>query len=190
MADTTTYPLYPMAIIFPILSIFGLVLILPQFYLHLRNKNVGFASLIFSLVIMNLFSFINALIWPRDDMENWWYGYGLCDIEVRIMVGAWIGLPTALVVITSDLAKILDTERLLVSTSYAGKRRKFVLDMTLCFGIPILFMILYYAVQSERYYIFGITGCQPAIDNSWVGIVLIFLWPALFSLIFGYNSCK
>jgi hypothetical protein len=183
------YPLYTSAILVPILSCIAVILDVPPMIWHMRNHNIGASALIFWLVTLNLINFCNALIWPRDNISEWWNGGIFCDIQVRLIMGATIGgLPGATLCIMKALARVLDSKRTIVSCGVEDRRRQCFLDSLLCFGLPAFVMVVMYIVQGGRYFIFGISGCDIPIDRSWPSAVILFIWPPIILLISSYYS--
>jgi len=185
------YPLSIAAVLIPILSSIVIVLDLPPMIWHIRNRNIGASALIFWLVLLNLFNFCNALIWPRDNISEWWNGGVYCDIQVRLFMGATIGaLPGAILCIMKALARVLDTKKTVVSCGVEDRRRQYTMDGLLCFGLPVFFMIDMYIVQGARYQIAGISGCDFSMDHSWPSIVVVVMWPPIILLISSYYAGK
>lgn len=163
-------------VVFPLLTLLTILLSIAPFIWHLKNRNLPASSLVFWIVLVDIFYFVNALIWSNDDLESWWLGYGLCDFEVKLQVAATIGIPSSLVCIMRSLARVLDTKRTVLQPTPAQRRRQYVIETLMCFGAPVYMIITHYTVQNIRYYIFGISGCVPGFDNSWPSIVLIEIW--------------
>jgi len=186
--ESSDFPLYPAAIIVPALSAVTIVLDIPPLVWHYRHRNVGACCLVLWLIVLNLMNFINAIIWPTDNMAKWWRGAGLCDVEIRLMIGSLIALPGALACIMRSLANVMNTNKTVLVPSASQRRRQYVLDLLLCFGCPLYLMLVYYVVQDKRYYIWGITGCNWSADNSWVAIILVLIWPPLFTLVDTYYA--
>lgn len=182
-AATESYPLHPLAVILPLLAL-SVVLLdgLPLIW-HVRHRNVGAASLIIHLTLLNITSFINPLIWPRDNVQDWFSGAVLCDIEVRLKLFASFGLGASLICIFKGLADILDPELKTASFSSAHKKRKMLMELLVCFGAPLLFIVTYYIVQSQRYAVFAISGCTYMVEGGWVSILLVSMWFPLLQLI-------
>lgn len=179
---------YPISVVLPVFSALVIVLDTPPLIWHYQNRNVAACSLVLWLIALNLFNFVNPLLWPNDNVERFWDGQGLCDIEVHLNIGSYIGMPGAILCIVRSLAGVMDTQNTVIAPSRAMRRRKFVGDVMLCFGLPLLYMLAYYVVQPFRYYINGITGCAPAIDSSWVAIVLTLIWPVVFAIMDAYYA--
>lgn len=180
----------PGAIAVTILSFFALLLCIPPFVWHIKSRNVAAATLVAWVILANIFIFINANIWPRDDLSNWWNGIGLCDVEVRLQNAASIGITGALACIFRSLSMVLDTDNTVLAPTTAQRRRRLAFEIFFCFVAPAYMIGIYYIVQNGRYYIVGITGCAPAFDQSWLSIALVFVWPVVFCLIDAYYCCK
>ena len=183
-----SFPLDPTAIALPTLALITLIFDLPPFIWHIRNRNLAASTLVFYILLANLMNLINPFIWPTDDIGNWWPGFGVCDLEVKLMLGVWIGVVSCLVCIMRNLARVLDTDRTVMSLSKAQQRRQLALDCLLCFGAPVYMMGIHYIVQSNRYYIFAISGCTSSFDDSWPTIVLVFIWPPIFCIAYLYYA--
>ena len=189
MDPNVQYPIYPITYILPILSFSALILQIPPLIWHVRNRNIGASSMIAWLSIVNLIYIINPIIWPRDDIMNWWKGYGLCDIEIHIQIATTVAFPGATMVIIRNLAAVLDTKEPSLPNR-TQRRIKQGLDLFLCFGFPALIMIVYYVVQANRYTIFTTTGCTWWIERTWVSIILVLIWPLVLAIINAYLASK
>jgi pheromone a factor receptor len=190
MKEGPSFPVYPLAVVVSTLSLLAIILDIPPFLWHLRNRNAAAASVVFWILIMNVTVFVNALIWPTDDIENWFSGVGLCDIEVKLFVGATGAVPGALVCIMRGLAKVLDTENSVVASSRGARRRQMIIDSLLCVGVPVYLMAVHYVVQHIRFYVWGISGCNTPYDETWLPVALVFIWPPIITLFSAYFAGK
>ena len=188
--DGATFSLSAAAIAVPILSFLTLLLDIPSFAWHIKNKNIPASCLVFWIVLGNLFNFVNALIWPTDDVAHWWHGEIYCDIQVKLVVAATLGIVGAVAAIMRSLAMALNTEKTVLMASTAQRNRKMAIDGLLCFGLPIYAILIHYIVQPSRFYIFTIGGCTPSFDNSWPSLVLVYIWPPIICLVDAYYCGK
>jgi pheromone a factor receptor len=186
--EPVSYPLYPEAVILSVLGGITVILGIPPFIWHLLQRNVAAASLVLWVILLNLTNFINPILWPRDNVPEWWKGQVLCDIEVRLFVGSTVALPGALACIMRKLAKVMDTKNIVMAPSRAQRVGEAVLEILWCFGFPILLMLIYYIVQPIRYFLWGISGCNAAFDDSWPSVVLVMMWSPIVSLVGSYYS--
>jgi len=88
---------YPATVALGLLSFFTIILDLPPLLWHARNRNIAAALLISWIVVINLLSLLNVFIWPNDNTSppSFHDGQGLCDIEVKLLVGRTTALPAA-----------------------------------------------------------------------------------------------
>ncbi|ELR09478.1 hypothetical protein GMDG_00660 [Pseudogymnoascus destructans 20631-21] len=127
--------------------------------------------------------FINVLIWPDNNFATWWDGKVLCDIEVKILWPITVGVAASTMTITRSLAKVLDVENMELNPSRAQRRRKVWVDLAICFAVPLLIVGLHHVVHNRRYLIVAIGGCTDSYSGSWPTIVIIFIWPLIFTLL-------
>ena len=178
------------AIVVPLLAIVALLLDIPCFAWHLKNRNLPASCLVFWIILANLFNFINALVWPTDDIPNWYQGQGYCDLEVKLDIAATFGIPAAVICVMKSLAQALNTDKIVLHPSASQRRRKIIIECLLCFGLPAYVIAIHYVVQPTRYYIFAIAGCTPSFDNSWPSIALVYIWPMALCLVGGYYASE
>jgi pheromone a factor receptor len=164
------------AILFSIFSFAAWILCLPPMVWHSQQGNIAAGSLMAWIVFNNFFNSVNSLIWPRDNLLEWWDGNVWCDIHVRLQVGSTVGLAACTAMVTRKLALVMDTRNITVSSSGRSKVKEKVWEVVWCWGYPLLIIIVYYVVQPVRYMIYGIVGCKSAHDTSWPSIVLSFMW--------------
>ncbi|KAE8349822.1 pheromone A receptor-domain-containing protein [Aspergillus coremiiformis] len=177
---------YALAVIVPLLSILSILLTIPPLLLHWKNRNVPVISLICWFLCLNLFNIINAFIWPNDDMENWWSGLGLCDVEVKVMIASYVAVPGNLLCIFRSLACVMDTRRAMLIPSKQQRWWNFGMEVLFCVIVPALAMATHIFYQANRYILFGISGCVNSFDESWVSLILAWVWPLVICLIAGY----
>ncbi|KAL9008570.1 MAG: hypothetical protein Q9173_006316 [Seirophora scorigena] len=180
--------LTPASIAFPTLAIIAIVLGIPPLVWHATNRNLAACNLISWTILVNLCSFVNALIWPTDNVTIWFAGYVLCDIEAKILLAASVGIAGSLACIMRALAKVLDTENTRMTPTRKQRYQELVITALLCFGIPIYMILIHYVVQPSRYYIMAIAGCTTSLDNSWPALVLVVIWSPVLCLVAVYYA--
>jgi len=191
MDSTSPYTgpaIYNAAIVVAILSGLAVILDIPPLIWHARNNNLAAASLVFWVILLNSMYFMNALIWRNDDIDSWYNGQGLCDIQVKLQVGSWVAVSGALACIMRNLARVMDTENSILVATKAQRLHRKAFDVFFCFGFPLVIMALSYIPQHYRYYLLGISGCAPSFDTTWPTIVLVYMWPAIISLADAYYA--
>lgn len=155
---------------------------------HFSQRNVAAGSLILWIVLNNVFNSINPLIWPRDDIFDWWDGNVWCDINVRIQIGGTVGLAACTAMIVRKLAKVMDTSNITISSSRKSKAKEALLEIFWCWVYPLIMILVYYVVQPVRYLLFGIVGCISGFDTSWPSMVLSFMWGPITMLVAAFYA--
>jgi pheromone a factor receptor len=178
-----TAPLHPQAIILPLIAFPSWILCLSPLVWQFRQGNIAAGSLILWVILANFFLSINPLIWPRDNLDEWWDGKIWCDLHIRIQVGAAAGTTASAAMIVRKLAKVMDTSNMTVSSSQYSQRKEMALEILWCWVYPLVLIIVYYVIQPIRYIIYGIVGCLAAYDQSWPSVVLSFMWGPITTLV-------
>jgi pheromone a factor receptor len=181
--SSTDAPLFLSAILYPIFAFPSWILCIPPLFWHFRQGNIAAGSLFLWIIMVNFFNSINPLIWPRDNIDEWWNGAIWCDINARIQIGATVGTTASAAMIVRKLAKVMDTRNITVTSSRDSKMKEKILDIVWCWLYPIVLISVYYIVQPIRYFIFGIMGCWSAYDSSWPSILLGYMWAPITILV-------
>nr|UWI70528.1 pheromone receptor B2 [Pleurotus eryngii] len=171
MADLT-YPLYP---IFAFLGFFLSLVPLP-WHLQAWNSGTCYFMMWSSLACLN--QFINSVVWHNNALNPspiW------CEISIRILMGASVGIPAASLCINRRLYHIASIQA--VSVSRGEKRRDILIDTGICVVFPIVYIALQYIVQGHRYDILEDLGCQPALYNTLPTYFISYMWPILIGLV-------
>lgn len=184
MGSAVYYP-SAQAIAIPTLSLLAIILSIPPLVWHSANRNFPASCLVGWFLLCNVINVVNALIWPTDDVDSWWSGAGLCDVEVKLWVASYVGLPGALLCIFRSLAEVMDSDRGILVPSRAQRLRKLAVEVAFCLGVPALAMIAHFVVQQNRYNIYTISGCTSTFDESWPSLALDYGWPPVICLLAG-----
>jgi pheromone a factor receptor len=181
--DGLSYPLPAASVWVPVLSASAFLLDIPPLVWHVRNRNLGPSCMIAWFLILQLTYVINPIVWPRDNVDEWWDGAGLCDVEIRLNIAASIAVPGAITCIMRSLARILDVER---SPLHYSSRWSKALDAFLCFVLPAVLVAVYYVFQPCRYVIYTTTGCTWFVARTWASVIVMRIGPLILSLINAY----
>ncbi|KAL5047573.1 hypothetical protein BDW71DRAFT_206325 [Aspergillus fruticulosus] len=168
------------------LSAIAIIVTSSPLVLHWKNRNFPAAIMMGWFILLNLFNVINAFIWPTDDVDNWWDGAGLCDIEVKMLISSYVAIPGSLVCIFRSLACVLDTSR---ATLVPSKRQRWItrfVEVLFCVVVPLLAAATHLIYQGNRYFIFAVSGCVSSLDQSWVSLALGYIWPLVVCFIASY----
>ena len=134
------------------------------------------------ILLANLFSFIDSVIWSAEDPSTWWEGKGYCDVVARIKVEFPIGVSGAAIGISRFLADATDPNPSQTDMRYNRTKRN-IIDIILGVGLPIINSALRYLVEPSRYYIMGVNGCTCITRTTWPAIPIFFLWVPIMTII-------
>lgn len=182
--------IHPQAVVIPLLSIISIIIVIVPLILHAQNRNFPAASILCWFILLNIFNIINAFIWPNDDVESWWDGAGLCDIEAKIMIASYVAVPGSLLCVFRSLARVLDTRCAILVPSKAQRWRNRSMSILFCVVVPVVAMADHIVYQKSRYMIFSISGCINDFDESPMSFALSFIWPPVICVIASYYCGK
>ncbi|KAG1763922.1 GPCR fungal pheromone mating factor [Suillus occidentalis] len=168
----------------PISAFIAAALVLIPLPSHWRAKNIGTLSMIAWLFVSNMIYAINSVIWAGSvlNVAPVW-----CDIVTKIQIGANIALPASCLCVCMQLARIASVSH--ARSTRADKLRGTLVDITICWLLPIIFMALHYIVQGHRFDIIEDLGCRPTVYVSVAGICIIWIPPIVVSLLtMGYAA--
>lgn len=166
----------------------NLVCLIPMRNLYRHGE---FAAVLFIIIveIRNIQTFIYGLLWPNNNMDGWWLGWGLCDIHPFIY-NASIGLfATCLLAIMRNLAHQVGLLRVNPLT-IKERRRKNVIQALIIFPLPIIMLAFTWPLTSQRYVIAGGMGCMWTLVPAWPAIVFFALGPVVVATITVFYACK
>ncbi|KAJ3568207.1 hypothetical protein NP233_g5865 [Leucocoprinus birnbaumii] len=170
--DDLTYPLFPT---FSLLGFFLVVIPLPW---HMKAWNSGTCFYILWTALACLNQFINSVVWHGNAI-NWapvW-----CDISIRIMMGASVGVPASSLCINRQLYRIMTSSTTSISPN--EKKRRCIIDSLICVLLPLIYIALQYVVQGHRFNIYEDIGCFPALYNTLPLYFVSLSWPLIIGCI-------
>ena len=181
---------YSTAIVFAILAWLSWLLCIAPLVWHISQRNVAASSLVAWMILCNFPLGINAIIWGHDNVDEWWDGAVWCDIIARLQVAAEVSLGACVAMILRRLAQVMDTRNITVAISRGSKMRRNLVELAWCWGYPLVLVLFYIPIQSVRYHIWGIEGCNSAYDPTWKSLVLNTMWIPITSCMVIYYAGK
>ncbi|KAJ7195170.1 GPCR fungal pheromone mating factor, partial [Mycena pura] len=131
-------------------------------------------SIIAWLFVSCLSAGVNAIIWAGNtDVIAVW-----CDIVTKLKIGANTALPSCCLCLGLQLYAIAGS----LKTPKRGGGGV-AMDLSLCWGLPILTMALHYIVQGHRFDVIEDFGCRPTIYISLLSLLLVDLPAVVVSLL-------
>ncbi|KAL6823916.1 pheromone A receptor domain-containing protein [Trichoderma camerunense] len=152
--------------------------------LQLLYRNGEFAAVVFilNMELENLRNIVNALIWRNDDVESWWPGYGLCDVDGHLHNFCISLYATCLLAIMRNLAIQIGSLRA-NPPSRREKRRRNIIQALIIFPLPLVQVAWTYPLAQQRYYVGTLVGCFWPTASAWPTIVFEILPQAVVSVI-------
>ncbi|ORY69759.1 putative mating type pheromone G-protein coupled receptor [Pseudomassariella vexata] len=162
-------------------AIIGTLLCWVPFHLLSRNGEFAAVVLIADVVILNLFTILNSLIWRSDNWDIWWDGVGLCDIETYLNGPLLTIYAAAMFAVMRNLAQQVGLMRASALTPEEKKKRNLI-QAVIIFPIPVVQLIFTWFDLAQRYQIGTLIGCSAVYDGSWPKILIYSAPPTLFAL--------
>jgi pheromone a factor receptor len=172
----------------PLASI-AILLAVPPMIIHVRGGNFAASVLITAVTLLNLQNLLHAAIWNSDDIDNWWEGRILCDIDVKLSLGCSVVIGAATACIFRQIAKILDPDNMAMSASEKSRHITTIVEICLCIVLPITVMISQFFVSRTRYLLQMAVGCTFKLDADWVTLSMVYILPVMLALL-GLAYCS
>ncbi|KAJ7248821.1 GPCR fungal pheromone mating factor, partial [Mycena rebaudengoi] len=160
----------------PIASFICAALVLVPLPWHWRAGTVPTISIALWLFVLNFINGVNTALW-MDSIET--KALVWCDITTKLFIGSNISLPASIFCLCIHLERVSSVRQ--VRTTPTQKRRRQLFDCAMCFGLPIIYMILHYVVQGHRFDIVEDFGCRPATYVSLASVFILWVPLLLFS---------
>ncbi|KAI0316831.1 pheromone A receptor-domain-containing protein [Amylostereum chailletii] len=163
-------PTFPL---FPVLNLFACLLaLLPLFTSLGRSRHVGGIAFALWVAGASLIKGVNLIVWAdrSDNVAPAW-----CEISTRVQIGSLVAIPASTLVITRRLYNVVSM-RSLSPPDKRKARSAVIFDLSLTAGLPCIMVAIYYLFQPVRFYIGEGYGCAPALDSSWLPLLLYQSW--------------
>ncbi|KAJ7020816.1 pheromone A receptor-domain-containing protein [Mycena alexandri] len=154
-----------MLVVLPVLSFICAGLLAVFLIILIRRPTVNTSNV--SIVLWLLFG--NAVHAPR--IPIW------CDIVTKLLLGVTIALP-GVCLCSARYLELLSSDRKIYPNTYS-KRFHTLLDVALCYVLPLLYMILHFAVQDHRFDLVENFGCSAAINRSTPAVLIMIIPPLI-----------
>ncbi|RWA07847.1 hypothetical protein EKO27_g7259 [Xylaria grammica] len=164
-----------------ILASAGILLCWVPVRLLVRNGEFAAVVLIVDVVIMNLFTILNSIIWHDDNWSTWWDGTGLCDIEV------YLSGPLQTIYAASIFTVMYHLSQQVKVTGAGHDRiqmtRRNFIQAAIIFPVPLVQLLFTYFDLAQRYIIGTLIGCSAVYDTSWPKALVYDAPPAIFAVL-------
>lgn len=154
-----------------------------------RSGEFGGTVICVMLLVLNLITVVNALIWRDDNVERWWAGQGWCDILNYTFFAMHTAFNICMFEIMRGLASKVALNRAIKPTR-SERRRQRIISALVIFTIPFIQIILTYFVTSGRYNVSTLVGCGSIYYPNWVYLVFYILPTPVFAVGAAYMAGK
>ncbi|KAK7987565.1 hypothetical protein PG989_007880 [Apiospora arundinis] len=162
-------------------AILGSLLCWVPFRLLVRNGEFAAVVFIVGVVVTNLFTVVNSLLWRNDYWDLWYDGHGWCDLQVWLVAPLQTIYATSIFAIMRHLAEQVGLMRV-ATLSPREKRRRNLIQALIIFPMPLIQLTFTWFDLAQRYIIGTLIGCSATYDNSWPKIFVYSVPPMLFAL--------
>lgn len=170
------------------LALVGNIFCLVPLRLLWRNSELAAVVFIVNVELKNFETVLYALIWRDDNMEDWWPGYGLCDVSAFFHNFSIALFATCMLAIVRNLAHQVGLMRANPLT-VREKRKRNLVQALIMFPLPVLQLSLTWFLTAQRYAIGPLIGCTWVGYGAWPFLVFFVLAPVIVSLMtVGYAS--
>ncbi|PHH66117.1 hypothetical protein CDD81_180 [Ophiocordyceps australis] len=144
--------------------------------LRLLHRNGEFAAAVFvaTVELLNLETIVLSLTWRNDDVDSFWPGYGLCDVDGFFHNAATSLYATCLLAIVRNLAQQVGMMRA-SPLSCREKKWRNIKQALVMFPLPIVQLAMTWPVTSQRFQVGTLVGCSWIPHPSWPNLVFFVL---------------
>jgi pheromone a factor receptor len=141
--------------------------------MRLLWKNVEFSAAVYCVTIMtlNFYYVVNALIWQDDNVQDWFAGYGWCDIQIYTVFAIQTLYTACMFAIMRNVATKVGMMRATSLTS-SERRRRTLIEALIIFPFPLLQVLMTYFVLGQRYNVSTLIGCTNMYYRTWSYLVV------------------
>jgi pheromone a factor receptor len=152
-----------------------------------RNGEFGGTVLCVMLLILNVITVVNALIWRDNNVETWWAGHGWCDIQTYTFFALHTVFNICMFEIMRSLASKVALSRT-VKPTRSERRRGHIVSALIVFTVPVIQVILTYFSTVSRYNISTLVGCSAVYYPNWIYLVFYIIPTPVFAVLAAYMA--
>ncbi|KAF7344875.1 Pheromone B beta 1 receptor [Mycena venus] len=157
----------------------GLLTVFLIVLLHRPTVSTSNVAIIPWLLLGKTIHVVNALVWPSNvdttRIPVWF------DIITKLLLGTTAALP-GLHLCSARYLELLSSTRKIYPNMYSKRIHKLV-DVALCYLLPLLYIILHFAVQNHRFDLVRNFGCSASIPRFTPAVLIIVIPPLIICII-------
>ncbi|TDZ74402.1 Pheromone a factor receptor [Colletotrichum trifolii] len=152
-----------------------------------RHGELAAVCFVCSVILLNTLTIVNALIWRDDNIDEWWKGYGWCDMHPYLYQPALSVYTSSLAAIMVNLAKQVDLLRVSPLNARELRRKKWKNAM-LIFSLPTVQIAWLYPLADQRYMIATLRGCLWSSPPVWPFLLFFMIPTPVLSFVSGFYA--
>ncbi|KAJ7749700.1 pheromone A receptor-domain-containing protein [Mycena metata] len=165
-----------MLVVLPVLSFIcaGLLAVFLIILIRRLTVNTSNVAIVLWLLLGNAVHAVNTIVWSSNNeprISVW------CDIVTKLLLGTTVALP-GVCLCSARYLELLSSDRKIYPHTYS-KRFHTLLDVALCYVLPLLYMILHFAVQDHRFDLVQNFGCSASIHRSTPAVLIMIIPPLI-----------
>ncbi|KAH7328490.1 pheromone A receptor-domain-containing protein [Stachybotrys elegans] len=165
-----------------ILAVVANILCLVPLRLLYRNGELAAVVFIVNVELRNLMTICYSLLWRDNDMDNWWPGWGLCDLHPYIYNLSLALYSTCLLAIMRNLAHQVGLMRAHPLT-VKEKRRRNLIQAFIMLPLPLVQLAFVWPLTLNRFSVTTVVGCTWQAYPAWPYLVFFVLGPVIVALL-------
>lgn len=156
----------------------------PYYQKKPKRHDVALIWTISCLFVLNITGVTYASLWHGKNFYSRYDGIIFCDIFSRVQAFASIGVMCGVTAVLRNLHELIRFQGPSLSR-IPGKHawKGYLVDLSICSAFPIIQNPLLYLVQARRYVIVENIGCSMLLSDSWLSLLLYYIWFAIWALI-------
>lgn len=166
----------------PVLCLLSTLVTIPAFRAFQLAGNFFYCNMIVINGFINISSAVNAILWPNENIDNWWEGYVWCDIQAALKYPLTLAIAMTLCLLAKQMAD---------AVKGTPKQNSFWKNVCLVYTIPVLQAGLLFLIRDGRYDIVPVMGCADSIaDYVWPALLIYQMWVPITGFLTFIYACK
>ncbi|KAF8890815.1 pheromone A receptor-domain-containing protein [Gymnopilus junonius] len=140
------------------------------------RTNIPNLALVLWLLAYNAIHAVDTIVWAGTvdiHIPVW------CDIVTKLMLAANVALPGALLCIATQLELVTSSRT--IPTNKKVLRNRMIFEFTICYVVPLLYMLLHFVAQDRRFDLLENYGCFPSVHPSTLAFLIVWIPPLAMS---------
>ncbi|KAL1689496.1 pheromone A receptor-domain-containing protein [Schizophyllum commune] len=157
---------------FPVFSFLSVCILLVALPFKRFRRNIPSTCLLLWLLAWNVIHAVNAVMWAGNAGVR---ALPWCDLVTKVMLAALMGVAGCALC----MLRVLEFLASARNPGPNARRNTVSIEVLFCIVIPVIYMLLHFIVQDQRFAIAADIGCVASIHSSSPSLILMWLPPAI-----------